>query len=132
MGVFHVFKDVHMVLNAQRTTNNLSWQIAQISLTRWSVFLFLDVSTVKLKIYYFADRPTRNNFPDCPYRKKSSCFRLTCNLVKLCRGKILLGLISFWVTHKVAHNGWIFQEMVLKNRKYKILKIAEVHYAKIH
>ena len=26
--------------------------------------------------YYFADRPIRNNYPDCPYNKELSCLRL--------------------------------------------------------
>ena len=41
--------------------------IAQVSLTRWSIFLVLDMPTLKLKI--FADKPTRNNSPDCAYNK---------------------------------------------------------------
>ena len=38
------------------------------------MFLFLDVSTLKLRI--ITDRPTRNNSLDCPYNKKLSCLRL--------------------------------------------------------
>ena len=53
--------------------------IAQISLTPWSVVLFLYVSTLKLNIfcYYFTDRPTCNNSRDCLYNKKLSCLYLT-------------------------------------------------------
>ena len=39
------------------------------------MFLFLYVPTLK-PCYYFADRPTRNNSPDCPYNKKLSYLRL--------------------------------------------------------
>ena len=42
-----------------------------------SVFIFrcADPETYDY-YYYFAHRPTRNNFPDCPYNKKLSCLRL--------------------------------------------------------
>ena len=51
--------------------------IAQVSLTQWSAFLFLDVSTLKLIIILPTDRPTGNNSPfNYPYNKKLNCLHL--------------------------------------------------------
>ena len=49
-----------------------------VSLTWWSIFLFLNVLAVKVRIIItlFADRPTQYNSPDGPYNKKLSCLRL--------------------------------------------------------
>ena len=35
-----------------------------------------------LLLYYFADQPTQNNFPHCPYNKKLSCLCLSGIIVK--------------------------------------------------
>ena len=52
--------------------------IVQISWTWWSIFFFrcVDPDTSNYCYYYFADRPPRNNSPDCPFNKKLSCLRL--------------------------------------------------------
>ena len=52
--------------------------IVQVSWTWWSIFFFrcVDPDTSNYCYYYFADRPTRNNSPDCPCNKKLSCLRL--------------------------------------------------------
>ena len=41
-------------------------------------FIYADPETYDY-YYHFADRPTQNNSPDCPYNKKLSCLRLRKN-----------------------------------------------------
>ena len=67
------FNALDIVESRRKEMRSLSYLTSMID-----IFLFLHFPTLKLNgyYYYFADRPTRNNSPDCPYNKKLSCLGL--------------------------------------------------------
>ena len=48
--------------------NKIHKKQIQVSLSQWSIFLFLDVPTLKLRIISII--LTKYNSPDCPYNNK--------------------------------------------------------------
>ena len=111
-------------------------KISQVSSTRQSISLFLDVPTLKFRIIinHFAAQPTRYNSPDCPYNKNLVAFTLpTISKNKGNQTKKFVQWIEYFIlrNYRVGNIHDFRDQRILRTCRSCTIKLCQYKVAKV-